>query len=295
MEKQKLSFIYASLVVLFWSTIPTAFKLTLKHIDVLPLLFYTSFVSTVIFFLFLLFSKKLHLLKSFTQRDYLNSALLGFLNPFLYYCVIFKSYTLLPAQQAQPLNFVWPITLVLLSIPLLKQKIRAMDIVAILISFFGVFIISTRGDIFGFEVDSPAGVTLALSSTIIWSLFWIYNVRDKRDEAARLFVNFAFGFAFISAAMLLSGKIEFPNTKGLLGAIYIGLFEMGITFLLWLKALKLSKTTAHITNLIYLTPFMSLIVVRFVLGEVILSASVVGLCFIVGGIILQRLKFQFMR
>jgi len=289
MEKQKLSFIYASLVVLFWSTISTAFKLTLKHIDVLPLLFYTSFVSTFIFFLFLLCSKKLHLLKSFTKRDYLNSALLGLMNPFLYYCVIFKSYTLLPAQQANPLNFVWPITLVLLSIPLLRQKIKARDIIAIFISFFGVFIISTRGDIFGFEVDSPAGVALALGSTIIWSLFWIYNVRDKHDETARLFLNFVFGFAFISAAMLLSGKIEIPDTKGLLGAAYIGLFEMGITFLLWLKALKLSKTTAHITNLIYLTPFLSLIVVHFVLGEVILFASIVGLFFIVGGIILQRL------
>jgi drug/metabolite transporter (DMT)-like permease len=289
MEKQKLSFVYASLVVLFWSTIPSAFKLTLKHIDVLPLLFYTSFVSTVIFFLFLLFSKKLHLLKSFSKKDYFNSALLGLLNPFLYYCVIFKSYTLLPAQQAQPLNFVWPITLVLLSIPLLKQKIKVRDIIAIFISFFGVFIISTRGDIFGFEVDSPTGVALALGSTIIWSLFWIYNVRDKRDEAARLFLNFVFGFAFISTAMLLTGKIEFPDTKGLLGAAYIGLFEMGITFLLWLKALKLSKTTANITNLIYLTPFLSLIVVRFAIGEVILPASVVGLCFIVGGIVLQRL------
>ena len=289
MEKQKLSFLYAILVVLFWSTIPTAFKLTLKHIDVLPLLFYTSFVSTVIFFLCLLFSKKLHLLISFSQKDYLNSAILGLLNPFLYYCVIFKSYTLLPAQQAQPLNFVWPVMLVLLSIPLLKQKIRARDIIAIFISFFGVFIISTHGDILGFEVDSPGGVALALSSTVIWSLFWIYNVRDKQDETARMFLNFSFGFVFISAVMLLTGKLELPNTKGLIGATYIGLFEMGFTFLLWLKALKLSKTTAHITNLIYLTPFISLIVVHFVLGEVILFASIVGLCFIVGGIILQRL------
>ena len=289
MDKQKQSFVYASLVVLFWSTIPSAFKISLRHLDVVPLLFYAAFVSTVTFFLFLLFSKRLYVLKSFSKKDYLNSALLGLLNPFLYYCVIFKSYTLLPAQQAQPLNFVWPIMLVLLSIPLLRQKIKARDIIAIFISFFGVIIISTRGDIFGFEVESPAGVALALGSTIIWSLFWIYNVRDKRDEAARLFLNFVFGFAFISIAMLSLGKIEFPNTKGLFGAAYIGLFEMGITFLLWLKALKLAKTTAYITNLIYLTPFLSLIVVHFAIGEVILPASIVGLIFIVGGIILQRL------
>ena len=289
MEKQQRSFIYAALVVLFWSTIPSAFKISLRYLDVIPLLFYASLVSTVTFFLFLLFSKKLYLLKSFSKKDYLNSALLGLLNPFLYYCVIFKSYTLLPAQQAQPLNFVWPITLVLLSIPLLRQKIKTRDIIAIFISFFGVFIISTRGDIFGFKVDSPAGVFLALSSTLVWSLFWIYNIRDKRDEAARLFLNFVFGSAFVSIAILFSGKIEIPGIKGLLGAAYIGLFEMGITFLLWLKALKLAKTTAHVTNLIYLTPFISLIVIHFVLGEEIFDATIIGVIFIVGGIILQRL------
>jgi drug/metabolite transporter (DMT)-like permease len=289
MEKQKKAYLYAILVVLFWSTIPSAFKISLRHMKVLPLLFYASLVSIIIFLLSLLFSKKLFLLKTFSKKDYLQSALLGFLNPFLYYCVIFKSYTLLPAQQANPLNFVWPITLVLLSIPILKQKIKARDILAIFISFFGVFIISTRGDILGFKIDSPAGVFLALSSTIIWSLFWIYNIRDKRDEVARLFLNFVFGFIFISAAMLFFGKIEIPDIKGLAGAAYIGLFEMGITFILWLKALKLSKTTAHITNLIYLTPFLSLIVVRFAIDEVILPASIIGLFLIVGGIILQRL------
>ena len=289
MEKQKKAYIYAVIVVLFWSTIPSAFKISLRHLDILPLLFYASLVSIIIFFLCLLFSKKLYLFKTLSKKDYSYSAVLGFLNPFLYYCVIFKSSTLLPAQQAQPLNFVWPITLVLLSIPILKQKIKARDILAIFISFFGVFIISTRGDLLGFKIDSPEGVFLALSSTIIWSLFWIYNVRDKNDAVVRLFLNFIFGVIFVSAGMLLFEKIEIPNIRGFAGAAYIGMFEMGITFMLWLKALKLSKTTAHITNLIYLTPFLSLIVVRFAIDEVILPASVIGLFLIVGGIILQRL------
>ena len=230
MEKQQRAYFYASLVVLFWSTIPSAFKKTLEHLDVIPLLFYASLVSVVTFFLCLIFSKKLYLLKTYTKQDYLHSALLGLLNPFLYYCVIFKSYQLLPAQQAHTLNFVWPITLVLLSIPLLRQKIKARDIIALFISFFGVFIISTRGDIFAFRIDSPAGVALALGSTLIWSLFWIYNIRDKRDAVAGMFLNFVFGFIFISLAILVTGIKVIPDIKGLLGATYIGLFEMGITF-----------------------------------------------------------------
>jgi drug/metabolite transporter (DMT)-like permease len=89
--------------------------------------------------------------------------------------------------------------------------------------------------------------------------------------------------------MLLFTKVKIPGLKGILGAVYIGLFEMGVTFLLWLKALKLSKTTAHVANLIYLTPFLSLLVISIAVGEKILLSTVIGLVFIVGGIILQKL------
>ena len=292
MEKQKKAYLYAAMTVLLWATVASAFKISLRHIDVFSLLFYASVVSTAVFFVYLLFSKKLNLLQTFSKSDYLHSAMLGFLNPFLYYAVLFKAYSLLPAQEAQPLNFIWPIMLVLLSIPLLGQKIGSKDILAILISFVGVLVISTRGDILGFRFTNITGVSLATGSSIIWALFWIYNVRDRRDETVRMFLNFALGSVVIFLWMLLFTDARIPNLKGALGAVYVGLFEMGITFLLWLKALKLSKTTAHVTNLIYLVPFLSLVVISLAVGEKILPSTVVGLVFIVAGIILQKLRIR---
>jgi drug/metabolite transporter (DMT)-like permease len=289
MKNQKIAYLYALGVVLFWSTVASAFKISLRYLDIIPLLFYASITSTITFLIYLLLSKKLNLLKTLSKKDYLRSVLLGFLNPFLYYVILLKAYSLLPAQQAQPINFIWPITLVLLSIPLLNQKIRLRDIFAVTISFVGVLIISTRADFLGFKFTSPAGVLLAVSSTVIWSLFWIYNTKDKCNEAVRLFLNFAFGSAFILLSMLLFTKVKIPGLKGILGAVYIGLFEMGVTFLLWLKALRLSKTTARVANLIYLTPFLSLLVISIAVGEKILLSTVIGLVFIVGGIILQKL------
>ncbi len=288
MTKQKEAYLYALATVLLWSTVASAFKISLHYLDVLPLLFYSAVVSTVILFCFLLFQRKASLLKGLTKRDYFHSALLGFLNPFLYYVVLFKAYSLLPAQQAQPLNFVWPIMLVLLSIPLLKQKIKPMVVLAVIISFFGVFVISTRGDILGFRFANSFGVLLAVGSSVVWALFWIYNVKDKRDEVVKLFLNFAFGSVFIFLSMLICGNVKIPSFEGALGAVYIGLFEMGITFLAWLRALKLSRTTAHVASLIYLVPFLSLIVIHFVVGEKILASTIVGVFFIVGGIVLQN-------
>ena len=295
MEKQKRAYIYAAAAILLWSTIATAFKITLPYytdvldLHILHLLFYASLIATITLFLHLLLSNKLNLLKSFSKTDYLYSALMGFLSPFLYYLVLLNAYSILTAQEAMTINWLWPMTLALLSIPLLKQKIKPRGMIAITISFFGVFIITTRGNLFGFKFTNPIGVLLALSSTIIWALFWIYNTKDKHDEAARLFLNFIFGTIFIFISILLFNKMKMPDFKGILGAAYIGLFELGITFLLWLKALKLSKTTAHVVNLVYLAPFLSLVAISLVVGEKILISTIIGLIFIISGIILQKL------
>jgi drug/metabolite transporter (DMT)-like permease len=131
-------------------------------------------------------------------------------------------------------------------------------------------------------------VLLALGSAVIWALFWIYNIKDKRDEVAKLFLNFSFGFVFILISIILSSKMTIPAMVGFAGATYVGIFEMGITFVLWLKALKLSRTTAQVSNLIYLSPFLSLVLIHLIVGEKILLSTIIGLIFIVAGIIIQQ-------
>ena len=189
------------------------------------------------------------------------------------------------------LNWLWPMTLVLLSIPLLKQKIKSRSIIAITISFFGVFIIATRGNLIGLKFTNPIGVVLALSSTIIWALFWIYNLKDKRDEIIKLFLYFFFGTLFITILILYISEITLPPLAGFIGSVYSGLFEMGIAFVMWIKALRLAKTTAKVSNLIFLSPFISLIFIRNIVGEEIMSSTIIGLILIISGIFLQK-KFK---
>ncbi|MHC4438246.1 MAG: DMT family transporter [Planctomycetota bacterium] len=294
MEKQRSAYLCALIAVLFWATSASAFKICLSpghlNVPVLPLLFGASLVASVALFVNLLLSGKVKLLKTISRADLARSAFLGFLSPFLYYTVLFKAYSILPAQQAQPLNFVWPLTLVLLSVLILKHKITRRDILAILVSFCGVLVISTKGHILSFRLTDPLGVALATGSSIPWALYWIYNIKDKRDEVLGLFMNFTCASVYVFVLMLVTGEFEIPNFKASLGITYVGLFEMGITFLLWLKALKLSKSTAHVAGLIYLVPFLSLIVIYFVLGEKILPSTMIGAVLIVGGIVLQKLR-----
>lgn len=288
--KRNAGFLYATLAIVFWSTVASAFKISLRYLDHLQLLFFASISSTISLFIILIIQKKLSLIRTYSGKEFIHSLALGTLNPFLYYFALFKAYSLLPAQEAQPLNYTWPIMLVLLSAPLLRQKITIRSIIAITISFLGIFIISTEGHITSIRFTNLSGALLALGSSVIWALFWLYNTRDGRDVVAKLFLNFLFGFPFVLVTTIVFSEIKIPSIYGLFGAIYIGVFEMGVSFVLWLNALKSSRTIAELSNLVYITPFLSLVFTYIVVGEKILLPSVLGLGLIVSGILPQSLK-----
>ncbi|BDX38176.1 hypothetical protein CYCD_15310 [Tenuifilaceae bacterium CYCD] len=289
MENQKKSYLYASLVILFWGTSATAFKLGLKSFNYVQLLFWSSLWATVILFTILLIQNKGKELISSPPKQLLNSVLEGFLNPFLYYFILFKAYSLLPAQVAQPLNYVWPIILVLLAAVFLKQKLHWYDFAALFLSFIGVVFISSQGSIDVFSVSNPLGVTLALISSIVWASFWIINIRDKdRDEVVKLFLSFGFATLFCLVPTLMFDGFNSLPLNGLLASIYIGAFEMGITFVLWLKAMKYATNTAKLGNFSYLVPFVALMFVSLVLKEKVIWTTLVGLFIIIGAILFQQ-------
>ena len=178
---------------------------------------------------------------------------------------------------------------------MLHQKISGWSIFAILLSFFGILLISSHGQSLNLRFSNPTGVLLAVGSAIFWALYWIFNIKDRREAVSKLFLNFCFGFLYVLitiAILRMTGQTwsRYPMLpwQGIAGSVYLGIFEMGLTFVLWLMALKLSMTTAKVSNLIYLSPFLSLILIHFLVGEVILFTTVAGLVLIISGILLQQ-------
>lgn len=288
MEQQRRAYVLAVVAVLFWATAATAFKLSLQYLTPATLVLYASLTACLCLLLILTLTKRYRELGDWRARDIGRSALMGLLNPFAYYVILLEAYNRLPAQQAQPLNFAWPIVLVLMSVVLLKQRPGIVTIPAMALSFTGVTVIATRGSFTGFQSTDPIGVALALGSTIVWALYWVLSVRDARDPINRLCLNFAFGSAYTLFYLAASDTLVAPTLPGLLGATYVGLFEMGLTFALWLRALQLSRTAAEVSNLIYLTPFVSLLLIGIVLGESIHPSTLIGLVLIIGGILIQQ-------
>ncbi len=141
------------------------------------------------------------------------------------------------------------------------------------------------------QITEPFGIFLALLSAFFWAIYWILNLKDeKRKSEEKIFLNLLFGLVYIAVYLLVKGvDIELPNWQTIVGAIYIGMFELSISFVIWLNALKLSSNTAKVSNLVYLSPFVALFWIRLTVGDEIHFSTVIGLIFIVSGILVQQL------
>ena len=288
-SSQNKAYLLALVTVVFWSTMSSAFKLTLEHINYDQLLLWASLFGIITLLVINQLGKNPLKFRRITTKDLLSSALMGLFNPFLYYLVLFRAYELLEAQVAGTLNYTWPVTLVIMSSIFLKQRINITSYIAIFISFTGIVIISTNGRFSDFGDSNILGILLAVGSSILWASYWILNLKDKREETGKILLNLIFGFLFILVYLIATGNaLYFPQGKALLGSLYIGLFEMSITFVIWLLALRNSEDTAKVSNLIFLSPFIALIFINLIVGETIRTSTIIGLVFIIVGILAQR-------
>jgi hypothetical protein len=64
MTRQNKAYLYAGTAVLMWSTVGSAFKLTLALLSPVQMLLYSSFISILVLFFILIIQKKLPLLIS---------------------------------------------------------------------------------------------------------------------------------------------------------------------------------------------------------------------------------------
>lgn len=290
LKNQSKAYSYAIAAILCWSTVAVAFKTGLGSISTVQLLAISCYTAIVCLFVYLLLQKKLHELRLLDRSFILQSTFFGLLNPFLYYLVLFKAYTLLPAQIAQPLNYTWPLILVILSMIFLKQKISLQAIIGIIVSFAGVLIISFQGNFDVSEIKNPIGVVYSTGSSLIWATYWLLNTSREKYAETGLFLNFVFAGIYITILMFVVDGFSELHLKGVFAAVYIGIFEMGLTFILWLKALKYSKDSGKVSHLVYFSPFISLLFINLILKEYIYYTTYIGLILIISGVVLSKIR-----
>lgn len=289
MKDNKKALFLAIAAVLSWSTVATAFKIALTHLTHFEMLWVACATSLVIFSVMLTVQRKWVKIKALSWRMWGYFALLGLLNPVAYYLVLFKSYDLLPAQIAQPVNYMWPVLLVVLLAIFTKQPIPAKKYIGMLISLGGLIVISVGGKQMG-SMEIPAvGLGLGIMSAFLWAIYWMVNNRnkDKVDATVACFMSFLFGSVYLSIGALVVG-LNLSTVPGILSGIYVGAFEMGIPFICFGIAIRKTSNPTLINQLCYLSPFLSLFFVSTILGEQIVSTTYIGLVLIVTGIVFNE-------
>jgi drug/metabolite transporter (DMT)-like permease len=287
MAPQTQAYLLTALSVFFWSTAASAFKLALRVASPLQILLYATTLSFLALLAIVLAQGTINQLRTASRNSVARATVLGILNPFLYYLLLFQAYALLPGQIAMALNYGWPLVLTLLSVPLLKQHLTRWQVGALAISFSGAVLIATQGKMFDIGNLSRQGILLAVASTVIWALFWLLSAQDRLDPLLKLLISFGSGLICTLLYCWTTDTLLWPDAIAWAPLIYIALFEMSLTFILWLTALHLSTSTAVISNLMYLTPFLSLVCLHLVIDEQIHSATIGGLVLIIGSLLYQ--------
>lgn len=277
---ERKALLYGLAAVLAWSTVATAFKLGLAVLEPVQLLFAGACVSAVVF-------AAAAARQGWPRRhlDLREGALFGLANPVLYYLVLFEAYDRLPAEIAQPLNYTWAIVLALLAVPVLGQRLSGRMLAGIAIGYLGVVVLLSQGRFDTLPEVSWSGVSLALISTVIWAGYWLAGVRSATEPTALMATSFALAVPVLGGLCIIGPGLPAADGDTLLYGAWVGLIEMGVTFLLWARALKLTAHAARIGVLIFLSPFLSLVLIGAVLGETVHLTSWLGLGIIVVGLL----------
>ncbi|MBS3081228.1 DMT family transporter [Candidatus Pacearchaeota archaeon] len=289
MERNLKGYLYLSLCIIFWASIPVASKKILVELNNLQMLFYSTIFSFLVLGIILLVQKKHKLMKNYSRKDYLNLAFLGFLGTYLYYVLLYGALALTSAQEGFILAYTWPILVLILTFIILKEQVTIKKIIAILISFIGIIIIVTQGQIYSFQLTNTGGNLLALSGAFVFALFSILGKKHKFDKTVSAFIYFLSALIFITITLILFSSFKIPSLNILMWLLYNGILVNGVTYIWWFKALESVETSILSTSL-YLTPFVSLIYIWLFLEETILISSVIGLVIIVAGILIQSWK-----
>lgn len=282
-KKSNLANFYALGAVLCWATVATAFKIALVELTYFELLLIAAPTTLLFFAVVMTVQRKWGLLSRFLARDWGMFALLGLLNPVAYYLVLFKAYSLLPAQVALPLNYTWPIVLLVVLAVYEKRRIPASNYVGLLLSLVGV---AAVGGLFDFRGEGLSlwGIVLALGSALLWAFYWLVTSKSRYDSTLLLFMSFLFGSIYLWGGAFFVDLSVF-STASILAGCYVGLFEMAVPFLLWGLAVRSTSNPTLTNQLCYLAPFLSFFLIGFVLGELLSFWSYLGLGLIVGGIL----------
>ena len=280
----KKTYLNAAISIFCWSTVATVCKILLADLNSMQLLWMNSLIAGVFLFIINLATGNFKIY-SYKLKDYLAMMLIGIPGTFFYYIFYYSGTDILPASQAFIINYLWPIMSVLFACLILGEKLTVKKIIAIIISFLGVVVVV--GDALkDLNINAIMGALFCILGAVSYGLFTALNQKKNYNKSMTLMVSYLTTLVLTTIINGVKGDLFLPATSQVAGFLWNGIFAVAIANTCWVNALK-SGDTAKVSNLAYITPFVSGIWTYIFLNEKITASSVVGLGIIILGIFIQ--------
>ncbi|WP_024955034.1 DMT family transporter [Sulfurospirillum arcachonense] len=210
------------------------------------------------------------------------SGLLGY--QFFYFLAIQNA----PAIEANLINYLWPLFIVLVSSFLPNEKLKWYHIIGVTLGLIGVVFLVSKGGSFNFEVQYLKGYIYAFICAVIWASYSVLSrLLGKVPTSA------VGGFCGLTAVLSLACHLIFeitviPNFMELIAILALGLGPVGGAFFVWDYGVK-NGDIQFLGTLSYSIPLLSTLLL-IVLGFSKPSSSIWLACFfIVSGSIISSL------
>ncbi len=214
-------------------------------------------------------------------RCTLPQLLIGIYGLFAYHLLLFLAFRYAPPLEANLINYLWPLLIVLLS-PLFVRglKLTTLHILAGLLGFMGAVLLISGGKL-SFDSQYSLGYACAMAAAFVWASFSLASRRYQGSSAVVGLYCLASGTLSLIAHFLIEANYS-PSSSQWAWLAVLGLGPMGLAFFTWDAALKRGDARA-IGSLSYLTPLLStLMLVAFGFGA-FKATSLIAMLLILAG------------
>ena len=190
------------------------------------------------------------------------------------------------SSMASLINSLNPVTISIMAIPILHEKLTSNKITGILMAVFGVYLILGTGGSFNLP-----GTLMSILSVLLWSLVSVLTRQGLSEYNPLVVTRNAIGIAavcdFIFAVIehfITHSPIQI-NAGVITGLLYMGIFCTGIAYILWNQGLA-ALPASNCSALYPIQPLTSTVMGVIFFHETVGLSFAAGAAFIVIGVLL---------
>ena len=271
---------FASLAILLWSTL----AVLVTQLDHLPPFLLLAITLTI--------GGSLSIFRFRQWQLDWKLIVFGIAGIFGYHFLLFMALRLAAPVEANLINYLWPLLIVLLSpIYLSGFHLTSQHFIGGVMGFSGVYLLVNGPSTMELSSDSWLGYLLAFSAAIFWASYSLLSKRFSRMRTATVGLFCILGGILAFAAHCLTEPQTNIETQDWLYLTALGLGPMGIAFYAWDKGLKTGDPRT-IGTLSYFTPLLSTFLLLLFGDQDFQYHLIVALVLIVGGALIGSFRFK---